>query len=445
MKDVYTFLNSLKINIDAPIIVAVSYGPDSMFLLDILRKTYNNIICAHVHHNCRKESDIEKVKLQEYCLKNNIIFEFKKIDSYKNNRFTEEEARKIRYAFFEYLIKKYNSHYLFTAHHGDDLIETVMMRLVRGSSLNGYSGIKLISKRNGYSIIRPLIFLDKEYIMMQCEHKAIPYTIDVSNNSNKHTRNRYRKSIIPFLKKENKNVHLKFLKFSNMIQEYDDYVNSLVIKKYNNLIKNKVIDITELKKEDLLIIKKTLSNWLYNEYQSNIDDITSKNLEAIISIIKSHKPNVRLNLPRGKVVIKSYNKLSITNCEKQKLFMLELEDSLLLPNNYFIRIVDELDDTSNFITALNSEELKLPLYFRNRKNGDVIEVLGMKGKKKIKDIFIDEKIELCFRDNYPILVDSSDNIIWLPGLKKSKYDKSKQGNYDIIIKCCREEYNETTK
>ena len=445
MKEVYTFLNSLKININDPIIVAVSYGPDSMFLLDMLRKRYSNIVCAHVHHNHRKESDIEKIKLQEYCLKNNIIFEFKKIDSYKNNRFTEEEARKIRYAFFEELIKKYNSNYLFTAHHGDDLIETVMMRLVRGSSLNGYSGIKLISKRSDYSIIRPLLFLDKEYIMMQCEYKAIPYNIDVSNDSNLHTRNRYRKSIIPFLKQENKNVHLKFLKFSNMIQEYDDYITNIVTVKYNGIIKNKVIDINELKKEDLLIIKKIISNWLYNTYQSNIDEITSKNLEDIINIIKSNKANSRLDLPLGKVVIKSYNKLSITKSKQQESFLMELKDGLLLPNNYLIRIADELDDTSNYVTALNTHELKLPLFFRNRKNGDVIEVLGMSGKKKIKDIFIDEKIGLCFRDNYPILVDSNDTIIWLPGLKKSKYDKSKQGNYDIIIKCCREEYNETTK
>ena len=445
MKEVYTFLNSLKININDPIIVAVSYGPDSMFLLDMLRKRYSNIVCAHVHHNHRKESDIEKIKLQEYCLKNNIIFEFKKIDSYKNNRFTEEEARKIRYAFFEELIKKYNSNYLFTAHHGDDLIETVMMRLVRGSSLNGYSGIKLISKRSDYSIIRPLLFLDKEYIMIQCEYKAIPYNIDVSNDSNLHTRNRYRKSIIPFLKQENKNVHLKFLKFSNMIQEYDDYITNIVTVKYNGIIKNKVIDINELKKEDLLIIKKIISNWLYNTYQSNIDEITSKNLEDIINIIKSNKANSRLDLPLGKVVIKSYNKLSITKSKQQESFLMELKDGLLLPNNYLIRIADELDDTSNYVTALNTHELKLPLFFRNRKNGDVIEVLGMSGKKKIKDIFIDEKIGLCFRDNYPILVDSNDTIIWLPGLKKSKYDKSKQGNYDIIIKCCREEYNETTK
>ena len=216
LKEVYSFLNSLKISKKEPLIIAVSYGPDSMFLLDLIINKYKNnkIICAHVHHNHRKESDEEAELLEKYCLENNIIFEFMKITSYKNNSFTEIEARKKRYNFFEELIRKYNAKYLFTAHHGDDLVETILMKIVRGSTMQGYSGINLVSKRVNYEIIRPLLYLTKDDILRVCKEKSIPYAIDLSNESNTHTRNRYRNNILPYLKKEDKNVHLKFLKFS---------------------------------------------------------------------------------------------------------------------------------------------------------------------------------------------------------------------------------------
>ena len=141
MKDVYKFLDSLHIKKEDIITVAVSYGPDSMFLLNLLNNKYkeNKIICCHVHHNHRKESDLEKEKLEKFCMKNNIIFEFMKIDKYKNNKFTEEEAREKRYEFFDEVLKKYNSKYLFTAHHGDDLVETILMKISRGSTIKGYS------------------------------------------------------------------------------------------------------------------------------------------------------------------------------------------------------------------------------------------------------------------------------------------------------------------
>ena len=155
MKDVYTFLKSLKIKDDDTLVVAVSYGPDSMFLLHLLKKKYakNKIVCCHVHHNHRKESDLEAKELKKYCLLNDIIFEFMKIDSYKNNKFTEEEARNKRYKFFDEILTKYDSKYLFTAHHGDDLVETILMKISRGSSFKGYAGISLISNRKNYKIM----------------------------------------------------------------------------------------------------------------------------------------------------------------------------------------------------------------------------------------------------------------------------------------------------
>ena len=118
---------------DDNIVVGVSAGPDSMALLHMLmHNTNKNIICAHINHNVRSVSDTEEEYLKKYCKNNNITFESFKIQKYTGKNF-ENEAREKRYAFYEKILKKYNSHYLLLAHHGDDLIETVLMKIVRGS------------------------------------------------------------------------------------------------------------------------------------------------------------------------------------------------------------------------------------------------------------------------------------------------------------------------
>ena len=92
-------------------------------------------------------------------------------------------------------------------------------------------------------------------------------------------------------------------------------------------------------------------------------------------------------------------------------------------------------DKSNYTIALNSKEVKLPLKLRTKKDGDTIKVLNLKGKKKISDIFINAKISKNKRNNYPILVDSNNTVLWIPGVKKSKFAKEKEEKYDIILSC----------
>ena len=124
-------LDNIHLNKET-IIVGCSAGPDSMALLHYLKNnTENKIVCCHINHNVRKESNEEEQYLKQYCQENNILFESIKIKKYNENNF-ENEARKKRYAFYEKILNKYHSHYLFLAHHGDDLIETILMKISRG-------------------------------------------------------------------------------------------------------------------------------------------------------------------------------------------------------------------------------------------------------------------------------------------------------------------------
>lgn len=422
----------------ACIIVAVSGGPDSMALLHMLiqlRYSYKyKIICAHVNHNVRKESEEEKVFVENFCKQNNVIFEYMKIENYKEENF-HKDAREKRYEFFENLVHKYHADYLCTAHHGDDLIETMLMRVVRGSTINGYSGFARKDERNGYKIIRPFITITKEDILSYNKIQKIPYVIDGSNEKEVYTRNRYRKNILPYLKKEDKNVHKKFYKMSEKLIEYHKFVKTYIDKELPKVYTNDILDIPLFQKEESLIQKELIHLILEKVYKNELNHITDKHVNLIYEAIHNRKPNIIIYLPMKMEVVKSYNKLFFKkkNTEK-KSYKIEIKEKVDLPNGHSIEKIVATNENSNFICRLNQKEITLPLFVRTRKPGDKMLVKGMNGRQKIKDIFIDKKIDLEKRSTWPVVVDANDTIIWLPGLKKTQFDKPKEEMYDIILK-----------
>lgn len=443
MKESIDFIKNY-LNEDDYVVCATSGGVDSMtllYLLTVVRKNINiNIVCAHINHNLREESTDEFEFVKKYCLENNIIFEGKVLEKNISGNL-ESEFRKRRYNFFDDIVNKYNAKYLFTAHHGDDLIETILMRIVRGSSIDGYSGFEKITKRNNYNVLRPLIFYTKQDIYNYAHEKGIEYREDKTNESDNYTRNRYRKYVLPKLKDENKLVHKKFIKFSEELDNASKFINKYVDNLLDRYYSNSILDITCLINEEDYILKKIIYKILYKIYNDDINEINDKNIIDIIKMIKSKKPNLSIDLKNNIIAIKKYNVLEIKRKIQENNYKIKLDD-IVKTKFGNISIVSSSNLTNNYICYLDSSEIKLPLYIRNKKNGDYIEVLGLNGKKKIKDIFIDEKINKEDRKYYPILVDSNDKILWIPGIKKSKYDRLKVGKYDIIVWYAKEENNE---
>lgn len=436
MTEVYKILEKLDIK-NKNVVAAISGGPDSMFLLDALLKFKNkfnyNIIVAHVHHNIRKESDQEALKLEEYCNKRNIIFEIYKIEKYPNSKFSEEIARKIRYDFFDNIIRKYNSDILFTAHHGDDQIETILMRISRGASFKGYAGIEEISRDRGYKIARPLLNLTKDQIIKYLDNEKIWYAVDKSNSDTKYTRNRFRKNILPELKNENKNIHEKFNEFNKKILLADSFLKKQAIKIYKEIIIDNNINIESFNKLDKILKIYLLEIFLKNIYLNDINIINGKHIEIIIGKISNNK-NIIFDLPKHKKAIIEYNNFKIVDEFNNIKYEYKFTDYIELPNKKIICMDNESKLTSNFVIHLNSEEIKLPFIVRTRKDGDYMYVKNMKGRKKINDIFIDSKVPNSNRDEHPIVTDSTGEIIWIPGIKKSHFDRKKEGKYDIILK-----------
>ncbi len=431
-KDVKKFLKN-NIDVDDTLILACSGGPDSMCLLDLVLKYNKNIIVAHVHHNVRKESDEELEFVKKYAAEKKLIFESFKIEKYSNKNF-ESEARKKRYDFFEKLQKKYNAKYLLTAHHGDDLMETILMRLVRGATLKGYAGFDMISKQPCYTILRPLVFVTKKDIIEYNKLNNIKYYNDYTNELDIHTRNRYRKYILPKLKDEDNEVHLKFLKYNMLLNQYNNFIENIASDIFKKIYVSDVLNIDRFKKEDILIQNIIIKNILSKIYNDDIIYVNDKNVSNIMNLIENESPNKVIDLPKGRIAVKSYNNFYITQKKSLLDYNYVFKNKLILPNGKVIEKVAKEDSNSNYVCRLDSKEIKMPIIIRNKQNGDSLEVMHLKGRKKVKDIFIDSKISLEDRRNWPIVTDSDNNILWLPGIKKSKYNKQIDEKYDIILK-----------
>ena len=430
-------LEFLKENINKNdiVVVACSGGPDSMCLLSLVNELKNElnlkIIVAHVNHKLRIESEEEKEMVENYSKKNNLIFELLEITKYSNNKFSEEDARKRRYDFFNKLIKKYNANVLLTAHHGDDLIETIQMRLTRGSNLSGYIGIKMINENNNYKILRPLLSTTKENILNYLNDKNIPYRIDKTNEELKHTRNKYRHYILPFLKKENKKVHEKYLKFSKELIEYDNFVNTY-IRNNSFIVDNKIV-INKIKDESDFIKRKALELLIKEIQKDDIFDISDEQMKNLMKLYTLDNKEIDLN--NNYQGINSYGKILILKKNSEILNKVLIDKDMKLSDYYFYYNDETKKDNTNSCILLNSNEIKLPLYIRSFDNGDRIVVKNLNGSKKVSDIFIDNKVPKHKRSTYPILVDANNTILWVPNLKKSQFSKDFSEKYDIIIKC----------
>lgn len=439
MDKVIDFLvNEVKLKDGDTIVLGNSGGPDSMCLLTILlrlREKYHlNIVSAHVNHNVRSESAAEKEFLMNYCKDNNVGFEAMTIERYGDDNF-HNQARKIRYNFFNDVVRKYDANYLMTAHHGDDLVETILMRMVRGSTLKGYSGFEKILDNGTFKTVRPLVFITKDEALKFDEENNIPYVIDKSNFKGKYTRNRYRMNILPFLKEEDPKVHEKFLKFSETLNEYDSFINNEIKRTIGRVYKNNKIDVSKYRELDPLIQKKIIYVILEEIYKEDLMVINDRHVKLIMDLLNSKRANSKICLPHNVQVIKSYDEVLFTKEVKETIsYEVELIKYALLPNGHKIEVVDDEESNNNDVCRIDSSEVSFPLYVRTRKLGDKMFLKKIDGYKKVKDIFIDCKIPTKDRDKWPIVVDSKDKIIWIPGVKKSKFTKLKNERYDIILK-----------
>ena len=437
-------LNYLKkiLTSQKKVVLACSTGPDSMALFHILLKLKQELnfelIIAHINHKVRKQSEEEALFIKELCQKEQLTFEYYEITEKISSNF-HSKSRIIRYNFLENIIKKYQANYLMTAHHGDDLIETILMRLDRGSNLKGYSGFNLVTQKQDYQIIRPLIFYTKKDIEEYLNQNNYKYFIDSTNLEDEYPRNRYRHHILPLLKQENQNIHEKYYKYSCLLTDANNFINNYLQKILPNIYHDNILEIKLYLQEDSFIQHQILEYILSTLYIDNLYLVQDTNINEIIKIINSPKPNLFLKLPDNHTITKKYSKLYvdnqtfINNKNNNTKDIIFKEPYYYEDTNYIIIKQDISNDNSNNTIYLNTKELSLPLHIHNKHQGDKIWIKNSQGYSKVKNIFIDNKIPFEQRNNIPIIYDDNNEILWIPGLKKSKYTKTSKENYNLIL------------
>jgi tRNA(Ile)-lysidine synthase len=401
------------------LVIAFSGGPDSVFLLEMLiqlKKIYNfDFVLAHINHLLRgEESDGDEEFVRKLGEKLEIPVFIKRADINKISKERgiglEEAGREVRYEFFDEILEKINGDKVVLAHNKDDQIETFLFRLIRGTSIEGLEGISW--KREKY--IRPILDIYKKEIMDYLNSNGIPYKVDSTNLESDYTRNSIRLELIPFIEKRY-NTNFKEKIFS-LIEEIRD-VNNLLSVDYKEYMIGQTLDEKRLLEEEKFIQKKILTHFL-NSYSISV---SRNKIEAIVNILGSGGTK-KISLDKIYTLKKEYGKISVERNEKncgENFEELELKvPGQIVFGDYLLKA--EISEISNgnyeFSTNLKEGDL---LQVRTKRDGDRIIPVGMKNLKKIKDIFINEKIPREEREKVPIVV-KDNKIVWIAGVRGSE-------------------------
>jgi tRNA(Ile)-lysidine synthetase-like protein len=419
-------------NKNEPIVVALSGGVDSMVLFNIMYSINKNIIIAHVNHNKREASIVEYKELEQIALHKNVKFEGITLEELNGN--FQKESRAKRYEFFISIAKKHKSNKVFLAHHADDQIETILMRIARGSSFTGYAGIKEVRSIENITFYRPFLDIDKNQIIDFAKDNNISYFEDSSNKQDDYTRNRFRHHIVPSLRNETQNLTQKILQYSDYLSMADDFI----LQERDRFILNHIIDgMVDLVAFNSThnILKIKLLKYLINQKSTDSIEVTYQQYKDMIELLSSDTPNVSYSLKAAFTLFKVYNQFYIGKDIDNKFINLEIKcvGEYSIPNNKkFIFSDKKVDIKHTDYFELCYNDTVFPLFLRNRQDGDKMRLTV--GTKKVKDIFIDKKVPKYDRDSLILLADQ-EKVLWIPRLKKSHQEQKESKKlyiYEVI-------------
>lgn len=416
------------LNLHNSIIVALSGGADSVALLAILKSLGYNCIAAHCNFHLRgNESNRDEshaINISNGLGVNCITTHFN-VDEYKtaNGISTEMACRDLRYQWFESLRKEYNAQAIAVAHHRDDDIETMFLNLLRGSGITGVAAMKW---KNSH-IIRPMLNISRQEIEVYLHDKNLTFVIDSTNLTDEFKRNKLRNGVLPTLRDAFPNADEILMKSLHILKEnrliYNNAINSAIAKyKHGNTIYLSDIIAEYIAPSTLLF--EILSPLGFNIFQ--INDIINASKD---SGRKFYSQEWVAIVNRGNIQLSEISYFNNTSEYKFSISSennkFEIKSDKALPITLHIQ---ELD-SENFNPCNNSLEIYLDIsafednpkfILRHWKKGDRLEPFGMKGSKKVSDIFNDSKLSIIDKNNIWIL-ERNGVILWIVGIRASRH------------------------
>ncbi len=417
------------------VVVAVSGGPDSICLLDLLHfYSFNlgiKLVVAHFNHCLRPGEDEEETRfVKDLAEHMGLRFELGKATTglADGNGSLEEKARNARYLFLEKVRGRYDAQKIAMGHNLNDQAETVLMRLLRGSGPSGLSGIPPV--REGV-IIRPLIEVTRDEILSHLDHRGVRYMTDSSNMKGDFLRNRIRLNLLPVLKKYQPRIIERLGTTAEIMRTDEEWLEAEAEKWLRRNSDKGGYGEVKIPLPLFLglheAIRTRIIRSALKSAGAGLRRINQSHYESVNGLAHKNKAQCRVSLPNGLTVLKIYDKLIFTKEQQENkedfCYFLEVPGVFCLEKlGCSISLEEEPNDnlydwnTSSKTAFLDAERLVYPLKIRNFKAGDRFVPLGMKGHRKLKDLFIDLKIPSSARSRIPILT-SGNEIVWVCGLR----------------------------
>ena len=413
-------------------LLAVSGGIDSMVLLKFFQKNYKSFrfSVAHINHNYHSDAKKMENLVKDQCDQINRDLIIKNIFLKKVNSNVESNFRKMRYSKLEEIRKEIKADFILTAHHADDQVETILMKIMNSSGLEGLQGLRKLNQ----NIVRPMYNISKSEISNYATLNNVKYIDDPTNSDNAFTRNFLRMNVIPELKKIKNNIHIPFNNFTDRIDEVHDLIAFNVQNFCNSdsfIVNHNDVEINKSDFYNLpfLVQLKIITNQCFDTRNSfsktdvrEIKDLLRKNLTG-----SSKKIN-------DKTILIDRNSLIIYKNMKNDIFCnVEAGKELKGKNFTFSWDFNKAPKTihnDNEVEFIDASKINDNLVIRSVRDSDSFMPLGMKGNKKVSKFLKDKNLSFIKRKE-SLVVCNQDEIIWVAGYQLSEKYKIHKNSIKI--------------
>ena len=431
-------------NKEDKIAIALSGGVDSIVLFHLLvteyKDSYKELVVFHINHGLREESYEEAEFVEKFVKDFDVKFykeELNMSDLERDSHTSEEMlARELRYQAFNKMAKLEGVTKLLTAHHKNDQVENILMRLLTGRSIDHSLAICEEIEMAGLTIYRPLLNSLKAELEEYAKEKNLHYYVDATNFDTDYTRNNIRHNIVPLLNDINSGSFDNLINFANYYQNINNNLKKAILSNKDNYIFSRDEDKISLVKDKFLELNEEEMYFLLKDLitdELGVFDIKQKAIFDVVSSLKKNSGNKSYDLKNNLKIISQYESIYIHKIEKKCYNdKIEIIIDKICENsvyefyqNKFIISTDAKDSEIGF----NKSEL--PLLVTIKKEGD--RVRRGKINKKLSRIFIDEKVPKELRDTLPVIRNNKGEVLGVLGIG-TKVNKNKIYDYYIKMK-----------
>jgi tRNA(Ile)-lysidine synthase len=447
-------LQDCKLSSAELILVGLSGGPDSMCLLDLLRRAGFNLICGHLDHGMRENSEWDTQVLKSFMQEQNIPLEVRKEDvneyANRNGMSLEEAGRNLRYRFLFQTAKEHHCQAVAVGHNADDQVETLLMHLIRGSGLAGLCGMQIRTIPNPWSseipLVRPLLSYWREEIERYLDGMNLPVLQDPSNTNTRYFRNEIRHELVPQLESLNPGVKKNLLQMSKVVEKDFAYITKQTTAAWKRTVLLASTEQVSFELREFNQVPENIQAYIlqraFYHLRPDLRDLNFETIRKAIGFVAESRVPGEIDFAGGLRMVIDSTGLHISEWNQRLRYkkipyilpgnttVLDIPGKTALSDRWevcatevnYSEFTRELHagDKKEMVAWFDWSQPEFPISTRAAEQGESIRPLGMAGNsKKINDVYINNKVPKDARPSYPILF-SGEVILWVPGLVRSQ-------------------------